>query len=143
MRLPDHYRNAILDEFDQVCKLMAGTADPGEKLYYFSATHGVLNRVMNLHFDPLLVFAHQVLQTCGQGFSARLTQAVGPVELFRAHADVLFANLAEAVRDLRAAVESDDDSQMRLVLQHVDLLGYATTGNGLYLYVTGKLKLSA
>ena len=51
----------IAKEIDFALQRMGDAVTAEEKLYYFSAVHGVINRVMNFQFDPVLVFAHQVL----------------------------------------------------------------------------------
>jgi hypothetical protein len=141
MNIPEQYYNIILKEFKDVQNLFMKANSPFDKLYYFSACHGIINRVMNLHYDPILIFMHQMLQITQQTLSQRLdapkTQGVVsnsmPVEMIVA--------ISTYLDELILAFEQKDENAIRKVLEKYSNLSYATTGNGFYMYLRGKLTL--
>jgi hypothetical protein len=143
MNLPKNFKEILLSDFETILKQMDESISIEEKLYFFSAVHGTLNRVMNICCDPLLVFSHQVMQGIHLSFTNRLNQRITPsnmsfMGLPSAFMDALINNLKEFV----AAFESDNDENIRLALQKMATLTYAATGNGFYLFTSGKLKIA-
>ena len=47
MKISDEYRAMLLKEFDHVIEKLVGEGRPDEKMYYFSALHGAVNRILN------------------------------------------------------------------------------------------------
>lgn len=142
MEVPANYLQLISRSIALTNELGSKATSPEEKLYLFSAVFGTINRVMNFHCDPVLVFSHLVLQAVHQGLNTRLAASRGPTA--QAHMavptemiDALFAYLLE----FSAALDSKVDSAVWAVLQKFSNLAYATTGNGFYLYLTGQLSL--
>jgi len=54
--LSDENKKIITKEFFEIYNLMNGTKDISEKLYYFSATFTMVNRVLNIQYDPKFIF---------------------------------------------------------------------------------------
>lgn len=147
MNVPKEYILLIIDEMNVVEKKWKLAVTPQEKLYYFSAIHGRINRVMNFHTDPVLVFVHQVLQTTHLSVVARLNSMKPPEqESFLGVPDEMIDAVFSATEDLRSAFEKyasqeEADSEMWTVLKRFANISYATTGNGFYLFLTGKLQI--
>ena len=120
---------------------MATAKTPGDRLYYFSAAFGQINRVMNFHCDPALVFAHQVIQQLHQSLFGRLTNALQSGDETAGMPEEMFLKLDSIAADLHSAIAKQSNEDLWKVLQSASNLGYATTGNGYYLYLQGKLKL--
>jgi hypothetical protein len=141
MKIPNNYHEIILNEFKEVEKLCAEANSIEDKLYYFSASYGILNRIMNLSCDPTLVFIHQILQTTCQSLLQRLANSkmtmpqiisnVLPVEMITA--------LLSYFSELISAFEKKDENGIRKILENLTNLTYATTGNGYYLYLQKRL----
>jgi len=141
MNLSDQYHDVILKEFHEVEKHWNESGNYADKLYFFSASFGIINRVMNLQYDPLLGFMHQVLNGAHQAMSQRLSSYSQtksgdlPQEMMDA--------LMTCFLNLRNAFEVKNDDSIRKVLQELSNLTYATTGNGFYLYLKGDIVLSS
>jgi hypothetical protein len=139
MNLPKEYRQIIINEFEEIENRLPGIQFPQDKLYFFTAAFGIINRVFNIHFDPLLVFMHQILNSAHIAISERyqnhaptLTGGM-PQEMI----DLLFVYLSE----LKIAFQEEDENKIRSVLEKFSILSYAVTGNGFYLYLKGVLTL--
>jgi len=132
-------RKLILDEFEYVLKKMGEVDDPFQKLFYFSATFGIVQRVYNIEYNSELVFAHFILNETHKGFTARLhairdardtTVAITTEHLERL--SNLIKELADKIRENKDHVDT---------LKKLIILTYSTTGNGFYLYDKGVLKI--
>ena len=142
MNIPDVYYGQILKEFGQVEEMWKKASTAEEKLYYFSATFGTINRVMNFACDPLLVFVHQVLQEAHQALASRLKASKNPAsESYLIVPSEMLDALVSYTLELKAALESKQDSLVWMILQKLSNLTYATSGNGFYLYLKGDIKL--
>ena len=142
MKLPAQYFKIIINELKGIKELINEATTPDDKLYFFSASFGIINRIMNLHYDPLLVFIHQILQNVHMTMTQRLASAktgVGgiPNTFPTAFMDSLANNFSELIN----AFENNDENQIREVLEKFTNLSYATTGNGFYLLLLGKLPI--
>ncbi len=126
----------ISAEIDFALKKMEEAATPQEMFFYFSASYGVINRIMNFECDPVLVFSHQVLSTVHAAFTKRMSMT-------ETHMDVtpeMFEKLHSMLGEFVNALKQQDESKVFLALSKFSCLGYATTGNGFYLYKKGVLK---
>lgn len=141
MDIPQNFFELTLNEFKDVQGLCEKAETPDDALYYFSAFHGVLNRVMNFYFDPILVFMHQVLQATHKAVSDRMAMPVKPGITSNGVTEEMWQALFLYNRLLIDAFEKKDEDEIRLVLQKFANLSYATTGNGRYLQLRGKLSL--
>lgn len=141
MNLNDSHRTMVVDELAEVEKRMAEAKSAGDLLYFFSAAFGVMNRVMNFNCDPTLVFIHQVLQSLHQAVQARLAANTAMSGEHMATPDEFFVKMRGVVSALRNALRDDSQKDIYAALESAAMLMYATTGNGYYLYLTGKLKI--
>jgi DNA-binding GntR family transcriptional regulator len=141
MKLSKEYHKIILDEFKNVDELCTKAQNVKDKLYFFSASYGIVQRVFNISCDPILVFMHQVLQNVHQLFNNRISSIKEPNHIYNAVPVVYIEYLLVSFRELIDAFENSDDERIREALQSLSNLGYACNGNGYYLYHTGRLKL--
>ncbi len=131
----------IAKEIDFVLQKISEAATTEEKLYYFSAVHGVINRVMNFDCNPVLVFAHQVLSSVHGIFMSRLAAAKSSGEKHLAVTPEMVKKLQETLEKFRTAFEQKDEAKICNALQKFANIGYTATGNGFYLYQKGVLKI--
>jgi hypothetical protein len=140
MNISTDFQGRIANEIEYVLDRMEEAATPRQELYYFSAVHGIINRLMNFECDPVLVFAHHVLSTTHSSFVSQL----GPIEERPNGPEVFGKLLAEvklALAKLPSAIKSNNDGEIYDVLKQFANIAYALTGNGYYLYTRGMLKL--
>jgi hypothetical protein len=108
MNIPDVYFGQIIKEMTVVDDLWKKSVSLEEKLYYFSAVFGTINRVMNFYCDPLLVFVHQILQELHQALTNRLKASKNPAaESFLVVPPEMVDALCGYTQELKAALESE------------------------------------
>ena len=134
----DNLRALIVSEFRYAVSQMRATQIIGDKLYFMTATGGMVQRIFNIEFDQELVFAHQVLTYAHTHIAGRLNSprqgqmtSVMPQGLLEA--------LEDDLEELANRWEKPED--IADILSHITLLGYSATGNGFYLFTKGQLSL--
>ncbi len=142
MNVPEEFMKMIIDEFGSIEEMFNENPSIDDKLYFFSGSFGVINRVMNFHTDPTLIFIHQILQAAHQSFSQRYRTPEKPGTIVNSIPDELFNGLFSSIRELKEAFRINKDEEIWRVLQKISNLTYATTGNGFYLYICGKLVIN-
>ena len=140
MNISNDSQQRIVDEINYVLENMGKTANPQHSLYYFSAVHGIINRIMNFECDPALVFAHLVLSATHTTFVGQLSSIAERPNGAKTMLELLNM-LKNTLSHLAPAFQNRDDSQIHQVLQQFANIAYALTGNGYYLYIKGKLDL--
>ena len=135
MKISRDSRNKLLDEIRFVLGKMKEQEDPRNKLYYFTAIYGMMHRIFNLEYAPDLIFAHFVLRSTFDQINLKLHDPEKVVGI----PEGLFDKLFEATAELLDVIENNKNPYE--VLTRFVVLGYATGGNGYYLYEKGLLKL--
>jgi hypothetical protein len=141
VNITQEHKTLITDEFEEVGELLKNAKGPNDFLYLFSASYGIINRIMNIQCDPMLVFMHQSLQALHLAMQARL-QAAGsnPIEPFPFPIELL-PKMAEMLANLRLAIIKGSEPEIYRELSRASNLAYASTGNGYYLYIRKKLQI--
>lgn len=132
MNMSPQMREMLLGEINYVIKKMDKSDDPAQKLYYFSAIFGAIQRIFNIEYDPDLIIAHFILSQAHKGFMGRLQDPTIPLKVDQM--DKLF----DLTKGLKKAIEKDNDCMD--ILKKFVLLNFSITGNGYYLYEKGILK---
>jgi len=140
MKLPEPYKTKLLDEFDYVLQKLSDERRPDEKMYYFSALHGTVNRILNFECTEELIFLHHVLNTLFAAFNGRIQALMQGAEPAIKFDPQLMDKLAEHTRNLAEALREDKD--VSDIYRKMIALAYATTGNGHYLYEKGVLRVT-
>lgn len=134
MRLSDNYKNLILSEIDFAVKKMDKSSEPLEKLFYFSAIHGIFQRIYNIEYDPTLVFIYFILHTTHEAFNNSL-QAKAGIPL----SEKQINKLSDIAKELGGKIKNNEE--VSVTLQKFVVLQYSTSGNGYYLMQKGMLKI--
>ena len=142
MNISKTNHDILVKEFKDIKQMIESTDILEDKLYYFTAIYGIINRVMNLQSDSTLIFIHQILQNCylaiTQRLSARIKQNVStdiPNEIIKE----FFLILDEFI----LAFELKDKIRIWEILQRFSNLSYAMSGNGYYMYSRNKITFEA
>ncbi len=134
-----YLRKKMVDEMRYALKKMSEEKDERKKLYYFSGTYAVIQRVYNFEYDPQLVFIHHVLEDTYRIISNRvIVIAQGDKTVLLA--DGVIDKLHLYTSSIVDKIERDEDGIYDL-LQKIVILGYTTSGNGYYLYDKGIVKI--
>ncbi len=139
MKISESNKKIIVDEFRFIVKKMKQAESSQEELYYFSASFGMVLRILNLEFNSSLVFMHHVLQTSHGILNAALQNISSGQERVIKLPDNLFERLAKELQQLSNRIEKGED--IKPVLENISNIVYVATGNGYYLYQKGLLKI--
>ncbi len=139
MTISDSYRDMIVSEINYIVEKMEDTDDFVQKLYYFSAIHGMLQRIFNLEYHLDLLFAFFVFKSTHEAFINRF-HAIdkggdSAILLYQEQIDGLIEGSKEFVNKIKNKKNFDS------TLKKLIVLSFSTTGNGFYLMQKGVLKI--
>ena len=138
MDISDRARENIVDEIKFAVDMMKDSKDASNKLYYFSAIFGVIQRIYNIEYDEDLVLAHLVIQLTHQSFMQRLA-AIKQGDSTVMITDEQFDKLTDLSDELGDKIRDKED--FAATLKKIVILLYSTQGNGYYLMKKGVLKI--
>lgn len=138
--ISEPYKTILADEIKLVYEKIEEETDIRKKLYYYSATYSMVQRIINLDpkIDTQLIFIHIVLVISYKQIMERVSQILLGDRLITLPED-FFERLTTNLKELESKIRSNED--VYTVLENISLLTYITEGNGHYLLQTGKLKL--
>lgn len=129
MKIPDDLKNRLLNEFDFCIQKIREEEHIKKKLYYFSGTYGVVERVMRFHFDPQLLIVHAVLNLTYSSFMG-LVQSRERGDVARELPPNLSETLVEYLTELKDELDRDRDTYK--TLEKIVALAFRATGPGYY-----------
>jgi len=141
MNISNNYKKIIVEEFKNVATKMKESNDITDKLYFFSASFAILDRIFNLEFNPTLVLIHMVLQNAHFTIRGRAEALIRGQDKVVEIPPGFFDNLQETILDIANSISKDDKNELFKNLQKIANLSYITTGNGYYLFTKGMLKI--
>jgi len=141
MKISKQYKKIIIEEFYNVVKKMKQSNDLTEKMFFFSATYAVINRVFNIEFNPTLIFIHMVLNNAYTAIIGRIEAETRGQSIAIKIPKEFFNILEEAIIDIANSINKDNKNELFETLQKITNLSYLTTGNGYYLFTQGKLTI--
>ncbi len=141
MKISKQYKKIIIEEFYNVAKKMKQSNDLTEKMFFFSATYAVINRVFNIEFNPTLIFIHMVLNNAYTAIIGRIEAETRGQSIAIKIPKEFFNILEEAIIDIANSINKDNKNELFEALQKITNLSYLTTGNGYYLFTQGKLTI--
>ncbi len=134
MNISDKMRGELVTEFNLIIDKMNAEKYLIRKIWFFSGTYSMVNRVLNFEYDRDLVFLHQGLQTAYKAIFERYRKIAitqGAIELPENFLERLVAVLGEITIKIR------EDKPFYTELRTLSTLTYLTTGNGYYLSQKG------
>ena len=138
MEISAKNKKILVNEIRTVVEYMSGNNDARQKMFFFSAVFGVVNRIMNIECDPELVFVHQVTNAAYNIINTNLIMATQGQTTPTIPTPV-FDKLQEVLEDLATYIE--EGKKTYPVLQRISNLAYSTSGNGYYLFLKGLLEI--
>lgn len=139
MNISYNFKKIIVDEFEYIVGKMRAEPDPRKKLFLFSASYGVIQRILNIEFDQSLVLIHFILNGTYTAINARISAISQQADVGVEIPHDLFTKLEDETEKLGKAIDRNTDPSD--ILRAMALMAYSTTGNGSYLYQKGVLKL--
>src|SRR4030042_4747408 len=106
MKLSPKMRSILVSEINFAIDKMLSTQNPMEKLYYFSAVYGAVNRVMNIEFDPELTF---ILQVTNSSYNVMITnlKLIKEGQMVITFEENLFTKLENSLKQLANNIDKD------------------------------------
>ncbi len=140
MKLSSGMREELVKEIRFAVDGMRKSPKFADKMYYFSAVYGMIDRVYNFEYDPELVFIYQVIQQTFALINAKLSlSGQRDLGLGTGVPTNLFDRLCSCIEELATRIEKNQKTYA--TLQDIANIAYSTTGNGFYLYTKGILKI--
>ena len=139
MTLHEEYRRIIIGDLNKAIEMAKTVEYPEDKMYFFSISFASIQRIINLQYNQTLVFVHQILQSTHQSIMQRLATrshlvSQGTPESFIELPFIYLNNLLQAISE-------NSENRIWSVLEEFSQLWYATSGNGFYLFLDGKMNL--
>ncbi len=138
MELSERYRDIIAEELTIIGRQMNDEPDILRKLFYFSGSYGLMQRVFNLEYHSEVVLMFTILHEAYKLINTNITNTVKGQEAVIQVPVTLLDKLANQTIKLGEAIKNDTD--IISVLSSISAIGFVSTGNGYYLYKIGKLE---
>jgi len=138
MDISDNFKDIILKEINYATTKIEEGKTPEEKLYNFSAIHGMIQRIFNIEYNAELIYTFLILRETYNAFSSRL-QAIKAGQKEIPIYNEQFEKLIVILRELAGKIKQKEDIDD--TLKKLLILSYTTTGNGYYLFQKGLLKI--
>lgn len=129
-------KDMLVDELLSIAGRMREEPDPGMKMFLFSASYGMTDRVMRMAYDRELLLVSLILNHAYNSFMSRLT-AYAQGDRVVPLSQEAFDALAELTEELALCIR--DGTATNNVLEKMNEMTFLTTGAGHYMRLTGKL----
>jgi hypothetical protein len=140
MEISQSLREYISEQFHHVSvNINTSPSDLPNMVYNFSACHAALNRVLNIEFNDELVLLHTVFNGCYTMIANRISLIGQNVERQVQFPRGFPEKLATMIDEFASRFE--DNLDVYDLLPSLTKLCYITTGNGYFLYQTGRLTI--
>lgn len=134
----EKYKDIIVKELEFVTNRINQAPTREEKLYYFSAVQGVLNRILNLEYSEQLLLSFYITNETLRVFQQRLASLKSGDKAINL-TDEQLLRLSQITVEFLEAIRNDENVEE--VLKKYVVLLYSTTGNGYYLMEKGVLRI--
>ena len=138
MKLSKTLKDVIVNEINFVVSKMKESAEIEKKIFYFSAIPAELLRVLNLEYDPDILYIHHIINDTHIAFQQRIAaikRGDTVVPITNEQMDSLEYSSIELGNRFKQNEKMDD------ILREFVVLSYSTSGNGYYLMQKGLLKI--
>jgi len=140
MEIQQNLREYIAAEFHRVSKgIKDQILDLPAMVYNFSACQSAINRVFNIEFDTELVLLHIVFSGCHGAINNRVAMLNQNAERQVQFPPQFSEKLSGIIEEF--ALRFDENRDVLDLLPSLTTLCYVVTGNGYFLYQTGRLKI--
>lgn len=129
MKLPPELKKNVLDELEFVIKKMKEEPDLLQKLYFYSAVRGALERASRFHFDKELLVAQTITDVSYAIISGRINQ-VKSGDITVPFPEKWLTQLLDGVSELKQAIEKDKVTYP--AIEKIMEVTYMATGPGFY-----------
>jgi hypothetical protein len=139
MEIPTNLREKLVREIRFVVDKIRAERELRTKVYYYSGVYGEMSRILNISFDPQLLFAHNTINTSYEMMRARSDTIVLGRDVTIDFPDGFFDRVCSLLEELASNIENNQN--LYQTLQNISCLSYIITGNGYYLFQKGILRV--
>ena len=139
--LPKQVHKRLASEFRLAASSIAESQDIADKLYFFSVFYGETGRQLNMHWDADLALLNVVTQAASGQIGAR---AQIPKTMPTGGFPDGFLQAIDEVSEELAVVFGEaeiDVARLYAAITRIAELTYLVSGNGIYLYAKGMIRL--
>ena len=140
MKISEVNKKIIVDEFEKILELMNSTSNVKEKMFYFSAAHGMVSRVLNIDYDSLLILIHSVLTSTYSKINSLLNNIANNSTAFFSIPKNYFEMVEKNLKEMTLAIDKNNETKIYKAIEKFSVLAYISMGNGNYLYKKGIIK---
>jgi hypothetical protein len=138
MSISDKMRKELVKEIRYASTQMKNTSNISEKLYFFSAVYGILNRIFNFEYSDELIFMHQIIRQTFDSINSSIHSGQ-KTDINPRIPNKIFDKLQDSLEKLASNIEAK--KEVYSILKDISVCGYSAVGNGYYLYLKGMLKI--
>ena len=140
MKISEVNKKIIVDEFEKILELMNSTSNVKEKMFYFSAAHGMVSRVLNIDYDSLLILIHSVLTSTYSNINSLLNNIANNSAAFFSIPKNYLEMVEKNLKEMTLAIDKNNETKIYKAIEKFSVLAYISMGNGNYLYKKGIIK---
>jgi len=140
LKISEVNKRMLVDEFEKVLELMNSTSNVREKLFYLSATYGMVSRVLNIDYDSLLILIHSVLSSTYSNINSLYNNIANNRNAFFSIPKNYFEMIEKNLKEITLAIDKNNETKIYKALEKFSVLAYISFGNGNYLYKKGIIK---
>ena len=126
----------LTDEIKIVRKFIREEPNFEKKTYYYSAIHGIVDRIMKLEYDPVLNFTHFVFTTSHATLVARIHELKSGLNIIPIEPD-FYEHMDTILNEFEAAIKANKDEKIHWALNKIICLTSITMGPQYYLLKKG------
>ena len=139
MKIDPYLRKELVTELQYCAKKILEEGDVQKKTYFYRYVSNAFNKIMDLSFDPQLLFAQFVIEISHGTISYRVNEIKVEEDSTVPLLEGLFDLLAKSINELATKIEKDED--VYKTLEHIVKLIYLNTPGGHYQFTKGMIEV--
>lgn len=139
MKIDPYLRKELVKELQYCAKKILEEGDVEKKMYFYRYVWEALDRIIDLSFDPQLLFAQFVIEVSHGTISNRVNQIRVKKDKTIPLVEGVFDLLTKSINELATKIEKDED--IYKTLEQIVKLTYLNTSDGHYQFTKGMIEV--
>jgi len=139
LQIDNYLRKELVKDLRHCADRIMEERDPRRKLLFFEQCGSMAGSILELNYDKQLNFIQFTLEISAKAISLRTEVIFGEENETIPLVEDLFSRLAEALNELAAKIEKDEEPYK--TLEEIVQLTYLTTEAGYYQHQKGQIRL--
>lgn len=132
MNIKKETRRSIVNEFNYITEKMNKANELGMKLYYFSATYGIMGRIKRVEYDPQILCMEAILQGVYNQLNELSNRYAQGIRIPPPPDQKYFEYFISLVERLSKIIEDEKDEEIYKILENMLCFTYSLSGPGYY-----------